>query len=63
MRDHPIRASRYVAFYGCANYPAGYDLLSKKEAVKCDDSFGAGWVGAAYLFGVVIMGAYVLPTV
>jgi hypothetical protein len=53
----------YVAMFGCDHYPAGYPFVSSKEAVNCSSASSLGWVGAFLLIIVVILGAFILPTV
>jgi Ca2+-binding EF-hand superfamily protein len=54
----------YLAVFGCANYPA-YDYSENNPNMNCkkDKSFGFGWIGAVIISAIVLIGAYVLPTV
>eukprot|EP00615_Pteridomonas_danica_P011765 CAMPEP_0114346930 /NCGR_PEP_ID=MMETSP0101-20121206/13474_1 /TAXON_ID=38822 ORGANISM="Pteridomonas danica, Strain PT" /NCGR_SAMPLE_ID=MMETSP0101 /ASSEMBLY_ACC=CAM_ASM_000211 /LENGTH=1430 /DNA_ID=CAMNT_0001483895 /DNA_START=53 /DNA_END=4345 /DNA_ORIENTATION=+ len=53
----------YIAMYGCSKYPGGYELLSNHGTSTCEHSHGTGFMGAGVFFVVVILGAYVMPTV
>jgi voltage-gated sodium channel len=53
-----------IAFYGCDEYPNGYDLLISTHKDKtCRHGQGFGFYGAFFLYCVVLFGAYILPTV
>jgi len=54
----------YLAVYGCSGYPP-YEFTLENPQIRCKDgnSFGYGWVGALIICGIIIIGAYVLPTV
>jgi hypothetical protein len=54
----------FLSMFGCSDYPAGYPLLEGASG-KClpENSEGWGWLGAGFFILIVIMGAYVLPTV
>jgi hypothetical protein len=49
--------------FGCDSYPTAYPLLDLHPTSQCDHSFALGWIGAFIFFFIVILGAYVLPTV
>jgi hypothetical protein len=53
----------YITMYGCDIYPGGYEFLQNYPQSKCEDSAGIGVYGFGILLLVVIIGAYVLPTV
>lgn len=53
----------YITMYGCAEYPDGYEFLQNYPQSECKNSEGIGVYGFGILLLVVIIGAYVLPTV
>lgn len=53
----------YIAMYGCANYPGGYEFLNNHPGNECTNSDGFGGVAVLMLLVITIVGAYILPTV
>jgi len=53
----------YINVYGCAEYPGGYPFLLNGGFTQCTDSRGLGWVAFPIFFFILIIGAYILPTV
>jgi len=51
----------YIALYGCDEYPGGYDFTLRK--IKCNNPKASGWAGVAVIIIIVLLGAYILPTV
>jgi hypothetical protein len=53
----------YIAIYGCANYPGGYEFLEGNPNITCQHSKGYGGFAVLMLLVITILGAYILPTV
>ena len=52
----------YLAMFGCDKFPS-YDFTNKNPNMKCKTPHAFGWVGAFMFVLVVLVGAFVLPTV
>jgi len=57
----------YMVMYGCDYYPAGYPFLNPNnnnhKGYTCDSNKAFGWYGVIILFFMLILGAYVMPTI
>ena len=53
----------YIAMFGCDEYPGSYPYLLHNPQSNCVEPGAKGWVAVLILFIIVILGAYVLPTI
>ena len=49
--------------FGCDGYPAGYPFTHSQPGNECLEPHAFGWLGAIIFFVMIIIGAYMLPTV
>lgn len=58
------RRRRYINLYGCDAYPGGYPMVAKDSPLtSCTNPVALGWIGVFIFLFIIIVGAYVLPTV
>ena len=53
----------YIALYGCDEYPAGYDFTFRAPGLRCTEPYALGYGGVAIMLGIIVFGAFILPTV
>jgi hypothetical protein len=53
----------YPSFYGCDKFPDAYPFLKPSYALQCTDPKAGGWLAVFWIFFIIIIGQFTMPTV
>jgi hypothetical protein len=52
-----------INMYGCDTYPLGYPMLNDLTQYPCEEQESFGYFAVVYVFFIVIIGGYIIPSI